>query len=496
MPGESESSPSVEETKQPLHLLTGHIRDLAHAPLLTCAETTSIQETAQLMNSHRVSAAVILNASGQAVGIVTDWDLRERVVAAGRDTRQPIHQVMSAPLITIPAHAPIYEAVRLMITHNIHHLLITLDQQPLGLVTSHDLIVLHSASAFFTAREIKRQTTAAGLRAVLDQAQQTIPLLLRQGVRASQIGWLMTDINDHLSRRVLELTEASLGPPPLPYCWLVLGSEGRHEQTFKTDQDNALIYADPPQEAADSTHAYFLEFGRQVVASLVEAGFPPCPGRLTADNPLWVQSVSGWQDRFHRWATTWEPEEEFNFLIFFDFRGVYGDLTLPRNLRRYIAKLLDEHPRFLTRLAHLSASLPPPIGFFGQFTVEHNGEHKHEFDLKQRAMVPLVDLARFFALKYHLNETNTLARLEQVQEASDLAADLVHELAQSFEFLLNLRLQHQWEQLQAGQPPSNYLNPSHLSVLERSFLKETFKAIAQAQALLHKMYHLKVGRLY
>ena len=111
-------------------------------------------------------------------------------------------------------------------------------------------------------------------------------------------------------------------------------------------------------------------------------------------------------------------------------------------------------------------------------------------------MVPLVDLARFFALKYHLNETNTLTRLEQVQEASDLSADLVHELAQSFEFLLNLRLQHQWKQIQAGQPPSNYLNPDHLSALERSFLKETFKTLAQAQALLHKMYHLKVGRFY
>jgi CBS domain-containing protein len=275
-----------------------------------------------------------------------------------------------------------------------------------------------------------------------------------------------------------------------------LGSEGRREQTFKTDQDNALIYADPSPGTEETVRAYFLKFGRQVVAALVEAGFPPCPGQLTADNPHWVQSLSGWQGHFYRWATTWEPDEEPNFLIFFDLRGVSGDLALAKSLRCFIADLLAEHPRFLTRLAHLSSSLPPPLGFFGQFIVEHNGEHKDEFDLKQRGTVPLVDLARFFALRHHLSATNTLTRFEQAKDRGNLPSELTRELAQSFEFLLNLRLQHQWEQIQTGSPPSNYLNPNALSALERSLLKEVFKAISQAQAFLHKTYHPKVGRLY
>ncbi|MBI1879645.1 MAG: CBS domain-containing protein [Chloroflexi bacterium] len=335
MSSETATMLSEETSKQPPTLLTGSIRDLVRGSLLTCPETVSIQETAQLMNTHRVSAVVILNKSGQAIGIVTDWDLREQVVAVGRDIKQPIREVMSTSLITIPATEPIFEAVRLMITHNIHHLLVVLDDQPLGLVTSHDLMILHSASAFFLAREIERQSTSTGLQGVLEQAQQAIPLLLRQGVRASQIAWLMADINDRLVTRVLALTEADLGPPPASYCWLVLGSEGRREQTFKTDQDNALIYADSLPEAAASTRAYFLEFGRQAVARLIEAGFPPCPGFYTADNPQWVQSVSGWCDHFRYWATTWDPEEEPNFLIFFDFRGVFGDLSLAKNLRHF-----------------------------------------------------------------------------------------------------------------------------------------------------------------
>jgi CBS domain-containing protein len=496
MPDEMTESLSEEKSAQPTLVLTGSVRDLVRAPLVTLLQTVSIQEAAQRMSTEQASAAVILDAAGQVTGIVTDWDLRERVVAAGLDTTQPIGKVMSAPVVSLAAAEPIYEAVRLMMNHNIHHLLITSDDQPLGLITSNDLIVLHSASVFFITREIERQTNPAGLRQVLDQAQQAIPLLLRQGVRASQIGWLMAEINDRLVSRVLEWTEASMGPPPVPYCWLVLGSEARREQTFKTDQDNALIYADPSPESAGAVQAYFLEFGRQAVAGLVEAGFPPCAGHLTAANPQWVQPVSGWHTYFQQWATRWEPEEEPNFLIFFDFRAIYGDFSLAKNLRRFIADLLEQHPRFLTRLAHLSASLPPPLGFLGQFVVEHNGEHKNELDLKQRGTVPLIDLARFFALRYHLTETNTTARLEQLKDVKELPDDLLQELAQSFEFILNIRLQQQWEQLQAGQPLSNHVNPQNLSALDQVSLRQVFKAIAQAQAFLHQAYHLKVGRLY
>jgi CBS domain-containing protein len=275
-----------------------------------------------------------------------------------------------------------------------------------------------------------------------------------------------------------------------------LGSEGRREQTFKTDQDNALLYADPPPEAASLTHAYFLEFGRQAVAGLVEAGFPPCPGHYMADNPQWVRPLSGWFEQFRQWVATWKADEATDFLIFFDFRGIHGDLVLAEQLRHFTFELLAKQPRFLTRLAHLSASMPPPVGFLGQLTVEHSGEHKDEFNLKQRGLVPIVDLARFLALRSHLSETNTLNRLKQVKDADDLPVELTHELAQAFEFILNLRIRHQWQQIQAHQSLSNHINPKHLSALDRSFLREAFKVIARTQAVLREKYHVKVGRLY
>jgi CBS domain-containing protein len=476
--------------------LTGSIHNLVRTPLVTCRETATIQEVAQLMSASRVSAVVILDTASQASGIVTDWDLRERVIAAGQDIQQPVREVMSAPLITIAPDEPIYEAIRLMIARNIHHLILAEAGQPIGMITGNDLMAQHSASPLFITRELEHQTDPAGLRRVLDQSQRMLPVLLQQGIRAGQLGWLMADLNDQLVTRVLTLTEAALGPPPVPYCWLVLGSEGRREQTFKTDQDNALIYANPPPQAANLTQAYFLEFGRQAVTGLIEAGFPPCAGQYTAANSQWVQPISGWFEHFRRWVTTWELDETTNFLIFFDFRGIHGDLSLAEQLRQFTFELLAEQPRFLTRLAYISASMPPPVGFLGQLTVEHSGEHRDEFNLKHRGLVPIVDLARFLALRSHLAETNTLSRLEQVNDAADLPAGLARELAQAFEFMLNLRIRHQWQQVQAQQPPSNYINPKHLSALDRNFLREAFKIIARAQAVLREKSRLKVGRLY
>jgi CBS domain-containing protein len=398
--------------------------------------------------------------------------------------------------MAISGNEQVCEVLRLMIAHNINHLVVIEDDRPVGMVRGHDLVVLQGHSALCLAREVDHQTDLAGLRQVLNQAQQLIPSLLRQGVRAGQLGWLMADINDRLVARVLAFTEAALGPPPVPYCWLLLGSEGRREQTFKTDQDNALIYADPSPELTNSARTYFLEFGRRAVTALVEVGFPPCASHCTADNPEWVQSLSGWRALFGHWVTAWKLEEVFQTLIFFDFRGIYGDLFLAEQLWRSIQDLLEQNPRYLTRLAHLAVTETPPISFLGQFTLEHHGEHKEELDLKLRGTMPIVELARFFALRHGLTETNTLSRLEQLKMAGHLPTYLADELAQAFEFMLSLRLQRQWEQIQAQQPTSNYINPNCLPVLDRTLLREAFKVIAHSQELLRKGYQVRVGRFY
>lgn len=464
-------------------------RDLARTRLITCSPDTTVQEAARAMSAQNLSAILLLGAAGELAGIVTDTDLRDRVVAAGRDLQTPVSAIASRPVIAIEADAPAAEAIRLMIERNINHLVVTDGGRPAALVTGHDVIVLQGTSALYIAREVDRQTDPAGLRRVVEQGQQVIPFLLRQGVRSGQLARLLAELNDRVVRRVLEFVEAELGPPPVPYCWLVLGSEGRREQTFKTDQDNGLLYADPDGAAAEAVRAYFLEFGRRAVAALVEAGFPPCKGHYTADNPLWTQPFRGWVQHFHRWIATPEPEAVLNSLIFFDFRAIHGDRELAGQLRDQIAALMRYNRLFLIHLAHLSTKQTPPIGFLGQFIVERSGEHRHELDLKLRGAGPVVDLARFFALQHGYAETNTLARLDLLRRDRHLSADLAEELGQAFEFILSLRIRRQWEQRQAGQELTNFINPQQLSSLERSQLREAFRVIARAQALVREEYY-------
>ncbi|MDA8187201.1 MAG: DUF294 nucleotidyltransferase-like domain-containing protein [Dehalococcoidales bacterium] len=472
-----------------LVLVAARARDVARTQLVTCAETATVQEAARLMSANRTSSVVVVDQAGRAVGIVTDWDLRERVVSVGRDARIPVTTIMSSPPVSIKIDEAAMEAVRLMIGRNIHHLVVVEEGCPVGMITGHDLIVLQGTSALFVAREIDRQTDLAGLRRAQEQAQRVIPFLLAQGLQGGQLCRIVAEINDRLVTRVLQLTEAALGPPPAPYCWLVLGSEGRREQTFKTDQDNALVYADPPHELADATREYFVEFSRRVVAGLVEVGFPPCPGHYTADNPDWTQPLSRWRERFHHWVAIPEPEAVLNSLIFFDFRGIFGDLSLADQLRAYVARLMGQSRLFLIHLANLSTAQSPPIGFLGHFVVERRGEHAKELDLKFKGAARVVDLARFFALQNGIGETSTLGRLELLKDGHHLAVDLAEELSQAFQFIMNLRVQHQWAQMQAGKKCSNFIDPKQLSPLDRSALREAFQVIARAQAAVREEYH-------
>jgi CBS domain-containing protein len=476
-------------------LFTAQVRELARRPLVTCPATAAIRSAAQLMSSQRIGSVVVTDEAGEAIGIMTDRDLRERVIAAGGDPASPVREIMSAPLRTIDGTEALYEAMRLMLTQHLHHLVVTENDRPSGILTSHDLLMLQSNSTLYLAREIDYAPDPAALRRLHHQAQQNIPMLLHQGLRAGQICRLLADLNDRLVARILKLAEAQLGLPPQPYCWLVLGSEGRREQTFKTDQDNALIYVDPPPERADQAQAYFLKFGQFVVAALIEIGFPPCPGEFMASNFHWVQPLSGWQAHFEHWVSQSDPAEIVEALLFFDLRGVQGELGLVEQLRRFITQLLAGRPGFLTRLAHLSIRHAPPLGFFGQFTFEHEGPHQHELDLKHRGIVPLVDLVRFLALQHGLNETNTLGRLELLKAAGHLPASLADNLAQAYEFMLHLRIRGEWSDLQAGRVSTGHLNPNHLSHLDRRLLKESFKAIAQAQDHLRQAIHQRVGRI-
>jgi len=465
------------------HLLfTTPVGDIATKEVVTVIDGATIREAAQLMTKNRISSVVVTDHGGLPVGIVTDRDLREKVVARGRSVSDSVRDIMTLPLIRVDVKDYCFEAVLKMIKHNVHHILVIKEGRLKGVLTNHDLMLLQGSSPLSFAKDLESQESIDGLVPVSAKINRVVSLLLKEGARASNITKIIAELNDRLVRKVLEFAERKFGKPPVPFCWLSFGSEGRKEQTFKTDQDNALVYADPADASQEeAARKYFAAFALYVRDGLVKCGFPLCPADFMASNPKWCQPLSVWKKHFSGWIHHPTPEAILRSLIFFDFRPLYGDESLGVDLREYLTKSLKNQNLFLAQMASATTKNRPPLGFFRTFIVEKGGEHKDELNLKFRGIGPLVDIVRLFALETGLTETSTLERIQAMKGKHPTIDTMGSELAQAFEFITLLRIHHQVEQLERGEAPDNFINPSSLSNLEKRILKESFQVITTVQ---------------
>ncbi len=462
-------------------LFQTRLRDLVTEPLVTVSPDTPVREAARRMREAQASALIVdlppygmLDAGS---GIVTDRDLRNRVIAEGLDYTTPIAQVMSAPAITVPADCLVFEGLLKMIEHGVHHLPLSDGGQIIGVVSYRDFLRLQSHNPLLMPQRLVRAHSDADLRAYTEQVTATVGGLLDAGARVSDIGRAVAAAHDALLVHIIRDAEAALGPPPCPYAWLVLGSEGRYEQTLRTDQDNALIYADNAPEGAE---AYFEALAERVVEQLVRCGFPRCPGNVMATNPQWRQPRSVWQNYFRQWISVPDEEALLQTAIFFDHRPVYGTLDTEASLRPIILRARDNRI-FLGRLARAALRQTAPINFFRQLVLERRGDQRGLIDLKYRGTAMIVDLARLFALEAGIPDTNTIARLRKSASHSSLSETSAEELIAAFELLSLLRLRWQYQQLSQGLEPGNQVEVDKLTPLERRELKEALRAVAVAQ---------------
>ncbi len=469
-------------------LFTAQVGEICRATATIVAQTATIRETARRMVGDRQSAALVSGPGGKPAGIVTDSDLRAKVVALGHSIDAPVTQIMSQPVITVDEKEPCFEVVLRMLQGNIHHVAVTRDGSLCGMVTTHDFMVLQGRSPLAFSEDIEMQTTLEGLAPVSQKSLTIIGALLREGARAANIIRIISELNDRVVRKVLEIAERQLGPPPVPYCWLALGSEGRKEQTFRTDQDNALVYADPPKAQREEVVEYFRRFTQFMRDGLIQCGFEPCPADCMASNPQWCQPLSAWRGYFTDWISAPTPKAVLNSQIFFDFRPLHGDETLAWELRDHLCRLLPDYPVFLGFLANMLVKNRPPIGLFGSVAVERSGEHKHGLNLKIKGAAPLVDIARLFALEQGVRFSSTRERLEALRGGSTLISDLVDELEYAFEFIALLRIHHQFRQMEAGKPIDNFLHLDTLSHLERQSLKNAFRLTLKVQDQVMERY--------
>lgn len=481
-----EAGPAASPEADLLHegaervLLTTPVEHLASRDVRVVGAAASVLEAARTMAAHRVGALVVVDGAGSPVGIVTNTDLRDRALVAGLDPGAPVGRVMSAPLLTVASGDFCFEALLKMMSHDVHHLPVLDGGRLAGIVSNHDFLVLQGTSPLVIAREIEGQETVEGLAAASRRIKSLVSLLLREGAGAGSIIRVISSVNDRLERRVLDLALKTLGPPPLPFCWIVYGSAGRKEQTFKTDQDNAIVYDDPGDAGeARAAEEYFGRFAEFVVDAFLRCGFALCQGDFMATNPQWRRPLAVWKRLFSAWIRTPDDAALSSALNLFDFRGLHGELRLAAELKSHLQQALAGQAFFLKEVAELTVTYNPPLGLFGSLLVERDGEHARQIDIKKHCLIPLINIVRLFAFESAVAETSTIGRLAALKSAHPIAITAGEDLAHAFEFISLLRIRHQHEQIAAGLEPDNFIDPQRLSSLEQHNLKKICRLIAQ-----------------
>ena len=437
---------------------------VTRAPLVVSGEA-SVAEAARAMREAGASAAIVRT---EPPGILTDRDLRSRVLAEGLSPDTPVRAVMSCPLVALPAETPLFEALRRMLDHEIHHLPVTRGGEIVAVLEDTDLLRHQARSPLALLNRIEHLQHEEEVSGYSAEVMGVAATLFAGGLGVAQISGAIASLGDVLARRLLTLAELELGPPPCPYAWMVLGSEGRMEQVLLTDQDNAIAYL----EDSDEARAYFAELAARVVAGLVRAGFPPCPGGYMATN--WCRPLADWKTLFRGWVDVPEPQALLEAQIFFDFRGVHGGLSLEP--LEGILLSAGRRELFLAHLARAALRGRPPLRFRGRLRTDDG-----MIDLKAGGIAATVMLARAYALAAGSGARPTLERLLDAAEARTLSRSAAEILAESFRFLIRLRLQEQLRSARSGEEPTNRVRVEALTELERRRLAEAFEAVRKLQ---------------
>ncbi|MEO8014588.1 MAG: DUF294 nucleotidyltransferase-like domain-containing protein [Polaromonas sp.] len=484
--GEAPSgSPALPEQAGEPGLLGTPIRLLIRREAVTLPPATPIRAAAALMQSQRVSS-VLLVENGQLCGLVTDRDLRNRVLAQGLDTGRPVADIATLAPLTLDAASPAFEALLLMARHNIHHVPVMDGQRLAGMLTATDLAEQHSTSAVYLVGDIHQQTDVEGLARISTRIQRLQQHLAGANASAYSTGHIVTAITDALTTRLIHLAEAKLGPAPIDYVWVAAGSQARSEQTARSDQDNCLVLDDRYDEAAHGD--YFRTFSRFVCDGLAACGYIHCPGEMMAMTDTWRQPRRRWMQYFEQWVQQPEPKSLMLTCVFFDQRAIHGKAELLDTLRQGVLQRTRGNSLFLAYMVSNALKHRPPLGLFGNIALIRGGDNARTLDLKHSAIVPIVDLARVYALAGGLQAVNTSDRLAQVAEAGEVSLQGARDLRHALEFLSKLRIDHQSRQTLRGQAPDNFLALEDLSNFQRSQLKDAFLVVQTLQGVLAQRY--------
>lgn len=466
------------------------VKALLTRSAVTCLPDTPLHSVLQTMQQEHVGSIIITDSSEQVRGIFTLHDLLERVALKQCELSTPINEVMTTSPITLPGDALAHEAALLMARHGFGHICVVDRGRLIGLLSERDIFSLQRVGLASLSQAVSRASSIEQLLPLGHDIHRLAEQMLAQGASVEQLTRLIAELNDSLTRRVITLVCEEEEQDYPPFTWLAFGSEGRAEQTLKTDQDNGILFQPLPHQSSEEVRQVLLPLARRINEALAECGFPLCPGNIMASNPDCCLSLDEWRSRFDRWVEQGTPEHLLRATIFFDFRALYGDTSQLEPLRSSLLEKTARNSRFRRQLAENAMHIRPPLGLFGEFKLAHGGAHAHTLDLKVQGLTPFVDASRIIALAHNISETNTEARLRAAADQSVLRQEDVDAWLEAYHFIQLLRMRNHRQQAQQGQELSNRLNPDKLNELDRRILKEAFRQGRKLQNKLALEYQL------
>lgn len=457
------------------------IADLMASEPVTIGPEQPVKEAASIMRDRDISCLPVVS-NGVLVGLLTSGDLVDRVLALGLDGDVPVKEAMTPDPFTLGPDELGFDALLAMTERSIGHLPIVENGSLVGILTSSNLIRRQAMSSIFLIGDIKKGETIDALKKAVDQVPRLLVQLVASGVAAHDIGRIITGVADALTGRLLEMAEISLGPPPVPYLWLACGSQGREEQTGVSDQDNCLFLDDGYRPKDHG--GYFEQLAKIVSDGLDACGYYYCPGDMMATNPRWRQPTSVWRQYFRGWIAEPDPMAQMLSSVMFDLRPIAGEMSLFDGMQSATLARAKKNSIFRAHMISNSLKHMPPLSLFRGFTLIRRGEHKDTLDLKLNGVVPIVDLARVYALDAAIDKVNTRERLLLAREAGAISESGFRDLIDAYDLIAMTRLRHQAGQIRKGEKPDNFVSPSVLSDLERSHLKDAFLIIKTLQSAL------------
>ncbi|TDX28421.1 CBS domain-containing protein [Modicisalibacter xianhensis] len=502
---------TVDKYRRNNDMMITRVRKLVTRRPVMIEASASVQQAAQRMREENVTSALIYEAStsvdesqarytftdsqGRAwtlIGILTDVDFRNRVLAAGLAGDLPVIDIVSRPPRTIQSDESIHEAMLCMLRNNIHHLPVLHRRYPVGVLHLSDIVRYETNSSLYLVNNIFSQPSAKGLAQLSTDVRAAFVRMVSDGADSRMIGSALSTIGRSFTRRLLELAEEELGPPPVPYCFMALGSMARNEQVIVSDQDNALVLDD--RFDAERHDDYFAALAQRVSDGLAACGYAYCKGNIMATNPRWRQPLSVWKRYFSDWIARPDPQALLDSSIFFDLDAVHGEETFVEQLQDLVAEQASQSPRFLAAMARNALNRKPPLGFFRGFVMENTGEHKNSINLKRRGTAPMVDLIRVHALACRSRAQNSFARLDDIAQTQLLPEGSGERIRYALEFISMVRIRHQALDIEEERDPDNNVEPENVSSEERHNLKDAFLVLSNAQKFLGFRYPMPRSR--